>query len=451
MNKSDRGEGSLSYIGVVLLMGAIVAGVLSSDVSGAIARGCEDAICRLTGGDCSKNQPQARNRGSGGGMEIDPLLKTRPGGSLDNFLPRPPIPKPTCNPDPGARWAEGLHAHNDYDNENPLDDALDNGATSVEADVVIDLDGQLSIKHDTNGKSQGSLKKLYIDPLMELAKKNGGQIYPGRDPSKPFQLVIELKEPQLETGKHHKWPTDEEARKKILDQRRLDAYWAAVRQTEILRTRYPNVQVVFSGGTPKDIVVGQPDPLTGKVPKNVFYDISPGKNCTLPPQVDPHAPRLPTDPPYNPSYAKNFVTLNGKWSECGDRNGDGKVSDEEQRKLNEIVQQAHAAGLKVRIWGGPDDKDRFHFKPYPEKFIPCFYGRRCHSRSRETAWQAQRDAGVDYLNTNHLTIGSDWIRHCRTKAPEPTPKPTSSAKPPQHPEHKPTHQPEPKPGPSPRP
>ncbi|NVJ48512.1 MAG: hypothetical protein HWE07_15355, partial [Cytophagia bacterium] len=39
------------------------------------------------------------------------------------------------------------HAHNDYEHERPLFDALENGFTSVEADVYL-IDGELYVYHD---------------------------------------------------------------------------------------------------------------------------------------------------------------------------------------------------------------------------------------------------------------------------------------------------------------
>jgi hypothetical protein len=38
------------------------------------------------------------------------------------------------------------HAHNDYEHKRPLFDALDNGFTSVEADVFL-VDGKLLVGH----------------------------------------------------------------------------------------------------------------------------------------------------------------------------------------------------------------------------------------------------------------------------------------------------------------
>ena len=257
-------------------------------------------------------------------------------------------------------------------------------------------------------------KGVYVDGLMKRAEENGGQIYPGRDPAKPFQLIIELKEPDMREGKIPPWVVDQRTKENYLHSKRVDAYWTAIRQTEELRTRFPNVQVVFSGGTPRHLA-GTPDPLNWKVPQNVVYDISAGKGCALPPEVDPRAPRLPSNP-FDRTFAENFVILNANWFECGDRNHDFKISDEEQQKLNDVVQRTHNLGLKVRLWGGPDGRLRSNAE-MPGQFGPCHWPspRGCSEADKWAKWKAQQTAGVDYLNTNHLTNGSEWIRYCGRK------------------------------------
>src|SRR5271154_2391532 len=57
------------------------------------------------------------------------------------------------------------HAHNDYEHTRPLFDALDQGFTSVEADIYL-VDGQLLVGHTRSSlKPERTLEKLYLDPL----------------------------------------------------------------------------------------------------------------------------------------------------------------------------------------------------------------------------------------------------------------------------------------------
>src|SRR5712671_1175856 len=70
------------------------------------------------------------------------------------------------------------HAHNDYEHARPLFDALDHGFCSIEADIWL-VDGKLLVAHDRNQvKPERTLQALYLDPLRERARRNGGRVYP---------------------------------------------------------------------------------------------------------------------------------------------------------------------------------------------------------------------------------------------------------------------------------
>ena len=57
------------------------------------------------------------------------------------------------------------HAHNDYEHDRPLYDALDHGFTSVEADIHL-VDGQLHVAHDSDEITPNrTLRSLYLEPL----------------------------------------------------------------------------------------------------------------------------------------------------------------------------------------------------------------------------------------------------------------------------------------------
>ena len=79
------------------------------------------------------------------------------------------------------------HAHNDYEHESPLFDALSHGFISVEADIWpydgdIDSDGDgiLRVSHNPvkNPTKLQTLRELYLDPLRDQAATvNNGGIY----------------------------------------------------------------------------------------------------------------------------------------------------------------------------------------------------------------------------------------------------------------------------------
>src|SRR3954453_2046264 len=71
---------------------------------------------------------------------------------------------------------ERAHAHNDYEHERPLLDALDQGFTSVEADVWL-VDGELYLGHDGPDLTR-TLRSSYLEPLAQRFRADGGSIYP---------------------------------------------------------------------------------------------------------------------------------------------------------------------------------------------------------------------------------------------------------------------------------
>src|SRR4029078_6301830 len=69
------------------------------------------------------------------------------------------------------------HAHNDYEHARPLFDALDHGFCSVEAYIWLPPDGLL-IGHEKKDLKPGrTLESLYLEPLRERTKANGGRVY----------------------------------------------------------------------------------------------------------------------------------------------------------------------------------------------------------------------------------------------------------------------------------
>lgn len=60
-SSSERGQASIEYLGVVALVAAVVIVLISfaPALGSAIASGLEEAICRVTGGDCPAETPDA--------------------------------------------------------------------------------------------------------------------------------------------------------------------------------------------------------------------------------------------------------------------------------------------------------------------------------------------------------------------------------------------------------
>ena len=85
------------------------------------------------------------------------------------------------------------HSHNDYERLKPLKDALANGFTSVEADVLY-IYGKLYVGHNMPDNRRHNLKTLtrqYLKPLFKIFRKNGREIY--KDYDGVFYLWIDIK------------------------------------------------------------------------------------------------------------------------------------------------------------------------------------------------------------------------------------------------------------------
>ena len=203
------------------------------------------------------------------------------------------------------------HAHNDYEHKHPLFDALAQGFCSVEADINL-VNGQLLVAHDLKKvKPKRTLKSLYLEPLRQRIKRNGGRVYLN---GPECTLLIDFKTDALPT-------------------------YAALR--EVLK-EYADILTVFRDGQKeaKAITVV----LTGNYPRAalaadaVRYAAGDGK-----------LPDLESKPPADlvPWISENWQPI-FKWR------GSGPMPDDEKRKLKAIVQQTHQQGRRVRFWGAPD-------------------------------------------------------------------------------------------------
>jgi glycerophosphoryl diester phosphodiesterase len=212
---------------------------------------------------------------------------------------------------PAVHALPSAHAHNDYEHRRPLQDALDRGFNSVEADVWL-IDGELRVAHDlADAKPGRNLESLYLQPLAERVRANHGEVYrQGRD----FQLLIDIKSDGATT-----YAAIDKALQKY---RGISTIFANGR---VLRGA---VTSVISGNRPLDILQAQKIRYAG-------YD---GRlsdlNSGLPASVMP----LVSD-----NWSKNFT-----WR------GIGAFPADERAKLRDIVNTAHHAGYKVRFWETPD-------------------------------------------------------------------------------------------------
>jgi hypothetical protein len=203
------------------------------------------------------------------------------------------------------------HAHNDYEHSRPLFDALDQGFGSVEADVFLD-DGRLLVGHTRSAlRPDRTLEKLYLDPLRERVRANGGRVYPG---GPTFYLLVDVKTAAKPT-------------------------YAAL---DRVLAGYADVLSATRGGkfTPRAVTVvvsGNRDPAT-MAAQQVRYA-----------GIDGRLTDLDSDTP-----ADLMPWVSDRWGAHFRWNGEGPMPDRERDRLRQIVRKAHEHGRLVRFWATPE-------------------------------------------------------------------------------------------------
>lgn len=202
------------------------------------------------------------------------------------------------------------HAHNDYNHERPLLDALDHGFCSVEADIFL-VDGELLVAHNREDvHTERTLQDLYLDPLRARVKENGGRVYPN---GPEFILLVDIKE----YGP---------AAYKVLRAELAD-------YAEILTAFSPDsttkgaVTIILSGDRPTELVAAE-------ATRYVAID---GRVADLDGEVNRHLMPLISD----------------NWRSHFDWFGSGPMPADAREKLLAITKKAHDAGCIVRFWGIP--------------------------------------------------------------------------------------------------
>jgi glycerophosphoryl diester phosphodiesterase len=230
------------------------------------------------------------------------------------------------------------HAHNDYEHDRPLFDALDHGFKSAEADVWL-VGGELLVAHDlVEVRHNRTLQSLYLDPLSEIVERNGGSVYPS-DPHY-FHLLIDIKsEAETTYRKLH---------------RVLGRYRAILTRFTPEDVREGAVTAVVSGNRSRATMEAQ----------EVRYAAYDGRLSDL-----------------ESSAPSSFIPLiSDNWTNNFSWEGEGPMPEAELQKLRDIVAQAHAAGRRVRFWATPD----------------------APGSARQNLWSVLLHEGVDYVNTDDL-------------------------------------------------
>jgi hypothetical protein len=220
-----------------------------------------------------------------------------------------------------------IHAHNDYKKTEPLTNAIRNKVFSIEADVFLS-GGKLLVAHNKNELATAStLDSLYLQPIIGLFSKYKGTI--SEDTAYAPVLMIDIKE------------NGEPALAVLI---KLLATYPSVFDRSV---NAKAVQIVISG---------ERGPLFKWVsyPSFILFDGRPNE-------------------PYDTAKLKRIAFISDNWSLYHG------THDDNNTRLKQVVEKAHAMGKRIRLWASPDYAD---------------------------AWKLQQRLGIDIINT-------DKVAECR--------------------------------------
>ena len=204
------------------------------------------------------------------------------------------------------------HAHNDYEHQIPLFDALEHGFTSIEVDIHL-VGSELAVAHNIDEVQPGrTLISLYLDPLRQRIADSGGRVYP-RGPQ--ITLLIDVKTEAEPTYL---------ALSSILEEYQ-DIFTvfgpSGVSEGPIL--------AIISGNRPRRLMKSE----------SVRYAAFDGRMDDLG-SADP---------------ASFIPLISDKWTDLFTWEGIGPMPERERKTLRDIVERAHLEGRRVRFWATPDN------------------------------------------------------------------------------------------------
>jgi len=204
------------------------------------------------------------------------------------------------------------HAHNDYEHKRPLVDALDHGFCSVEADIYL-VDGKLLVAHNLSDvKPERTLQALYLDPLRERIRKNGGRVYAN---GPEFTLLIDLKSDWRAI-----YPVLREVLKQYSDL--LTTFRSDAKETNA-------ITAIITGTRSLQM-------FDGETVRYAAYD---GTLTEL-----------------DSSASPNLIPwISSNWNSTFNWQGAGEMPPDQKQKLAQLVANAHQHGRRLRFWATPDE------------------------------------------------------------------------------------------------
>lgn len=228
------------------------------------------------------------------------------------------------------------HSHNNYAQPNIFWEAYNLQYGSIEADVFLSADStNLWVAHTSNEvkTTKRSLDTLYLQPLISCIQKNGGYVY--ADHSKKLQLMIDVKTEAVST---------------------LNELIKMINKYPVLM-HTSSLKFVISGNRPNEMTFKN-------YPRFIWFDGEMAKNYTK-----PALQKI--------AMMSGPLTKFTKWSDTV------LITEAEDKKITQIIQQVHALKKPIRFWDTPDNAQ---------------------------AWKILMLWKVDFINTDHVVELANYFK-----------------------------------------
>jgi alkaline phosphatase len=209
-----------------------------------------------------------------------------------------------------AQYPVRLHSHNDYNNMVPFYTTYSQMMESIECDMFL-VGDELLVGHDRKDlKPDRTFEKLYLDPVLDCYKANGGKAWPGSD--ERLQLLLEDKnrnpEPFIKAlvKRLSKYP-------EVFDPK-VNPYAA---------------RIVLTG-----VEVPDEDALKD-IPEYILFDGEYGVE-------------------YSDGQLERIYMISTEFGKLAKWNGKGKLIRSDEAEVKECIEKVHSLGKPIRFWGAPD-------------------------------------------------------------------------------------------------
>ena len=206
--------------------------------------------------------------------------------------------------------AQHIHAHNDYQKPEPLTNALQHKAFSIEADIYLS-GNKLLVAHDKKELTTAkTLDSLYLQPIIELFRRHKGTIT--EDSNYAPVLMIDIKESRSLSG-------GEGAIAQLI---KLVSMHRSVFDRSV---NTKAVQLVISGDR------GSSSKWTS-YPSYIFFD---GRPTEI----------------YDSATLQRVAFISDNWI------GYNRPPADDHKRLKDVVKKVHDMGKLLRLWASPDNTD----------------------------------------------------------------------------------------------